>query len=270
MTVDLIRHFEGLRIQESQQSHLSNYADLLGHTFQKFKPTVEYLNWLYFKNPRGPLVGFDAFDGEKLVGHYACIPTKFQGFKRNSLLSLNTATHPEYQGRGIFQILASNTYASAEKDFANVVGVANNNSLGGFVRKLGFQKIGNLELRFGFLNRQFEGSRVFTDDDLNWRTSCPERPMKIRKIKPGLNVASVKVSAYLPSLQSFIFQTGATPGERQFPKLGMTLDWRRDYTPIIKLPNKFKPSPLALIFKPLQETDATRISSFAFPDFDAY
>jgi hypothetical protein len=40
--------------------------------------------------------------------------------------------------------------------------------------------------------------------------------------------------------------------------------------PVFKLPKRFKPSPLVLIFKPLLEGDSNLLTSFSFPDFDAF
>ena len=59
--------FKGLEIIEVRQASVTDYANLLARSFNGFKPSVEYLNWLYFENPRGEVKGFDAFDGEKLV-----------------------------------------------------------------------------------------------------------------------------------------------------------------------------------------------------------
>ena len=79
-----------------QPSAVKDYSALLSKSFQNFNPSISYLNWLYFENPRGRVCGFDAYDGETLVAHYACIPIKIEGFRLNSLLSLNTATHPQF------------------------------------------------------------------------------------------------------------------------------------------------------------------------------
>lgn len=95
---------------------LSTYAELFSRCFPKSaRFTVEYLDWLYCKNPDGLAIGFDAWDGERLAAHYVCVPAKvsLSGCDVNAMLSLNTATHPEYQGRGLFTKLAQLTYADA-------------------------------------------------------------------------------------------------------------------------------------------------------------
>ena len=59
---------------------------------------------VYKLNPDGYAIGFNAWSGSTLVGQYACIPSRIQiqGSIARAMLSLNTATHPEYEGKGIF------------------------------------------------------------------------------------------------------------------------------------------------------------------------
>jgi hypothetical protein len=262
--------YQDLQIRAVRSSALPNYSDLLSQTFQGFKPSTDYLEWLYYKNPRGKVVGFDAFDGVRLVAHYVCIPIKIQGFLHNSLLSLNTATLPTHQGRGLFRLLAERTFESAAATYANVIAVANAKSLGGFTKHLGFSSMGNLELRFGALARKFEGSRIYSKDDLIWRGSCPDRLTRVSPMGPGSYLVSVKPLKIAPEFQAIVYEEFSNLGSRQNNKLGITLDWRRGTHPKLKLPKHLKPSPLQLLFKPLLEPDSNVLTSFSFPDFDAF
>jgi GNAT superfamily N-acetyltransferase len=67
---------------------------------------ARYLRWLYVENPGGFAVGFDAWEGERLAAQYVAVPIKvvIAGSTTSALLSLNTATHPEFQGRGFAQL----------------------------------------------------------------------------------------------------------------------------------------------------------------------
>ena len=262
--------FKGLQLKEVSRSSVGDYASLLSQSFVGFKPSVDYLNWLYFENPRGRVKGFDAFDGGKLVGHYACIPIKINGYKGDSLLSLNTATHPDYQGRGLFSALASKTFESVSTTYANVIGVANAKSIGGFVKHLGFEKIGNLDLRFGSLEHPADGRRCYSREELEWRISCPGRKLELSEIGSNNYLVSTRIKRYLPELKAIVSVTPFEVSTGVTSSLGMTLDWRRGVEPVFKLPEFLKPSPLALIYKPLLEIDSTILKSFSFPDFDAY
>jgi len=105
--------------------------------------TEGYLRWQYIDNPDGLVVGFNAWDGDVLAAHYACMPVMMEG--ERWLWSLNTATHPDYRGQGLFPRLAEMTYERGKQEgFAAVIGVANAMSASGFVRKLGFTELGRL------------------------------------------------------------------------------------------------------------------------------
>jgi len=270
VSAEIKGEYKNFQIVPIRKSAISDYSELLSASFQKFYPSPSYLNWLYFENPRGPVCGYDAYDGDVLVAHYACIPVKINGYQSNSLLSLNTATHPNYQGRGLFKVLANNTFESVSTSFANVIGVANSKSVGGFVKHLGFESIGNLELRIGRLSRLTEGARCYSKEELEWRVKCPGRPLKISPLTSGTNLLSVKPFRWAPSLNSVVFEEGRLANVPDLNRIGMTLDWRRGVNPFLKLPSRFKPSPLVVIYKPLVESDSTKLSSLSFPDFDAF
>jgi hypothetical protein len=267
---DDVFQFNGLQIRPVSASSVRQYSELLATSFRSFKPSLTYLNWLYFENPRGSVRGYDAYDGETLVAHYACIPFRINAFEHNSLLSLNTATHPDYQGRGLFRVLANRTFESVSETFANVIGVANSQSVGGFVKHLGFREIGNLDLRIGRLSRQIEGSRVYSNADLAWRSKCPGRPLSVFSLGSNVNLVTTKPYKLAPKLQAIVFEEGLSVKNSLPEKIGITLDWRRGANPVLKLPKGLKPSPLVLIFKPLLESDSELLTSFSFPDFDAF
>ena len=97
----------------ADESSIQKYIELFAACFpgaSHYK--AEYLRWLYRANPAGAVVGFDAWDGEILAAHYACVPARMLigGRACRALLSLNTATHPSYQGKGLFTKLAAATY----------------------------------------------------------------------------------------------------------------------------------------------------------------
>ena len=184
--------FKEFNILPIDQSRISDYISLFDDAYPNFSPTQEYLRWLYFENPLGNVIGFDAYDEDKIISHYACIPTKVDGFEGLSLLALNTATHPKYQGRGLLKVLANRTYEFAGDNFAGVFGVANSKAVNALVRHLNFVQLGNLELRFGNLFRTHVGSRVYSEREIAWRSRCPGKALKRKKIMPALEKVTTK------------------------------------------------------------------------------
>ena len=171
------------RLVESDYAQLQSYAELLNASFPQARPfTVEYLDWLYNKNPAGQAVGYDAWFGEQLAAHYVTVPVylMLEGEVSKGLLSLNTATHEAHRGKGLFTELAKRTYAAAqEQGLSAVVGVANGNSAPGFIKKLAFSPICTLDAYIGMGNPAFSAAealhqassfrRHWTADELRWR-----------------------------------------------------------------------------------------------------
>ena len=268
----MILDYRGLTIHPVAPSSLSKYLDLFKASFPRFKTSVEYIDWLYFKNPNGPAVGFDAYDGELLVAHYVCIPIWIDGYQKPSLLALNTATHPKYQGRGLLKVLANNTYGKYENEFSCVVGVANAQAIKPLTKHLGFEHIGDLELRFGSLDSSSRGRRTYSSDEVRWRANCPKRSLSTRLYRGQ----TIKFTRRLHGIFPINALCPVRGGESQSPKLltfmdrlGVTLDWRRNFKPKLFLPKRLKPSPLSFVFRPLSESDSSRLVAWTFPDFDA-
>jgi hypothetical protein len=268
----MINEYVGLTIRPVNSDSLPMYLELFKASYPDYKGSLEYLQWLYFQNPNGNVVGYDAYDKELLIAHYVCIPIWIDTFEKPSLLSLNTATHPKYQGRGLLKVLANNTFEVSQEDFACVVGVANANSIGPLTKHLGFEHIGNLELRFGFFDFNRLGRRNFTEQESLWRSESPGKSLEMKFYVGGFVRFTRRLYGVLP-ITAFCpvgEQVLETPkSTRIFKKFGFTLDWRREQKPRIFLPKIFKPSPLSLIFRGLSESDSTRLATWTFPDFDA-
>ncbi len=145
------------------------------HTFN----TDGFRQW-YLNNPMGKVISFNAFYGDKLVAHYACIPYKMEigGRVTTGLFDMATVTHPDHRGKGLFKKLATTTYEYAkEQGFEFVLGVANANSFPGYMKYFPFTFVGQLEVKMG-LGTKIESDgdktyKVFWDkDSFNWRLKC--------------------------------------------------------------------------------------------------
>ena len=274
---------------------LAQYGALFAACFpgtDKF--TSSYLDWLYVANPDGPAVGFDAWDGERLAAHYACIPARawIEGRQTLVLLSLNTATHPDYQGQGLFTKLAAATFeAGAAAGFDGVYGVANANSTPGFIRKLGFQLVRPLEARIGLggfhhghkapaSTLSFE--RSWTTQALAWRCANPHNPVWRKTNGKRQQFHAAAFGLRLPAYAELPCKRGADPDADSIgaPRLsaarlflGLNPDESSNYWNYASIPQRLRPSPLNLIYRSfvprVAALDPSRIQ-FTFLDFDAY
>ncbi len=272
----------------------SEYTGLFAKCFPAaHKYSRSYLDWLYSCNPDGQVVGFDARDGDRLAAHYVCIPVRAQvgGQEVRVLLSLNTATHPDYQGKGLFTQLAERTYAAgAASGYDCVYGVANANSTPGFIRKLKFQLVGPLQAMVGIgsLGVDFmrldgvQFRRSWNANALAWRCASPVGPVTIRTqqdckifLTPALFGGTCLATAEIDEASiadDLVDTTGSfTSPIRLF--IGMIPPIAQRRSLYIDIPQSLRPSPLNLIYRSLSERvksiDADNVF-FSFLDFDAY
>lgn len=257
--------------------------------------TRDYLQWLYADNPSGHVIGFNAWAGDVLAGHYAVIPidADVQGRRVRGSLSLNTAVHPEHQGKGLFTLLAGRTYELAsDSGIDHVIGVANANSTPGFVKKLQFQLVRPLDVfvlwRSARRVEEEPGARpawrrAWDDGSLGWRLSNPSVRYSVRERcgcrqllaptdRPGV-YAVLKMDRLRPGLARIpsSIQRGPLAGIQVW--MGLSRYMRPPALGRVRLPERLRPSPLNLIFRDL--TSAGRALDpadveFEALDFDAY
>jgi GNAT superfamily N-acetyltransferase len=270
-------------------ARIAEYAALFHRCFPAATHfTADYLRWLYAENPDGEVLGFDAWDGNMLAAHYVCIPARarIDGESCRVLLSLNTATAPDYQGQGLFTRLASLTCErAAAEGFRAVYGVANANSTPGFVRKLGFTLVGPLEACVGVgpLVRGdwapalagLEFCREWSAAALAWRLRNPAAPVAA---SARANGTAFHVRARWPLLSGYaeLPLQGASQGGgasllRVF--VGCLPQGLRRSPAWLPIPGFLKPSPLNLIYRDLQAPGFAPAAGrvlLGFPDFDAF
>jgi GNAT superfamily N-acetyltransferase len=268
-------------------AQLDAYCALLNATFatDKFNPAA--LAWRYRDNPAGTVVGADAWDGERLAAHYVACPleARIDGELVRGLVSLNTATHPDYQGQGLFTRLAEHAYGlGRDAGYGFVIGVANASSTPGFLRKLAFQDAGRLHAgvlarppsRFETAAVQYQGA--WREDLLAWRLANPDGHYTTAR-RGGLTC--VWARTHLPFVQcgAFLPYSGDLKGVGSAPMaatlfLGLEPRMQLGRQGFLPIPERLRPSPLNLIWRPLGEAapktlrpDAVAIN---FLDFDPY
>lgn len=106
--------------------------------------SLAFWRWKHVQNPFGPSPVLLAFDGDRLVGLRAFMRWEWRagGMDFKAVRAVDTATHPEYQGRGIFKTL---TLALRDEMAAEgvhfVYNTPNEQSRPGYV-KMGWSTVG--------------------------------------------------------------------------------------------------------------------------------
>jgi GNAT superfamily N-acetyltransferase len=268
---------------------IATYSSLLSEVFGKPQLfTGKYIRWQYVDNPDGNIVGFNAYDGETLAAHYVTQPMEavIRGVKRKGLLSLNTATHPQHQGKGLFVKLANQTYEyAADHGYDFVIGVANQNSVHGFTKKLGFQSVGQLNALLGMGALPYTSDlsgfsyyKEWSPEALAWRM---KNPCNRYGVSDGNPLAVSSATAY-PMISATLGTFARnkyplTPHPSSFSVLNLWIGANRNITSktnlYFNIPNRLRPAPLYLIFKALNSSigplDFDDVY-FQALDFDAY
>jgi GNAT superfamily N-acetyltransferase len=266
---------------------LEKYVELFSESFPGVtKYDLTYLAWQYCRNPNGAPLGFDALVGGRVVAHYVCIPMsmRVKGRPQRALLSLNTATHPAFQGKGLFTRLASATYDEARQlGFQFVYGVANSNSTPGFLKKLAFQLVEPLQAGFVLGRLPRLGNDETLDlapnwdcDSLAWRLENPAGQYH-RSHSNWIAAATGRAG-----IESYAIVSGAILSEVRTLRaasrfrlrlyLGTTgsMAWRGSW--LAPIPKALRPSPLNLIYRAIgPDVPATiRQSRIGALEFDPY
>lgn len=246
------------------------------------KLSPEFLKWQYLDNPLGEVLSFNAWaeDGE-MAGHYATIPVKMMlgGKIEKGLLSLNTATHPKHQGKGLFTKLASATYAYAkENGYKFVIGVANANSTHGFLKKLGFYMVAPLEVKVGLgsafanVDRTEKNYCYYDQETLKWRLACPSFSYSLKgnailgnRNEPCFKTYVASIPAGVDVNKLGLKEKGSLFGLY----IGLGIKTGGCY---VNLPKFIKRSPFNLIFKDLTDGELPVITKdnifFQLLDYD--
>lgn len=270
---------------DGNPANLPSYVKLFEDAFGGTQITPEFLDWQYNQNPNGSVVGFDAVLEGELAAHYATIPmaARLGGRLARGLLSINTATHPQHQRQGLFPRLAEMSYARGrEMGYEFVVGVANDNSVYGFTKKLGFQSVAPLEMRVVTSVCVREPAEPldyvgeWSAEALRWRMANPHRRYSVRRRGEVAQIfgRTNRFPALVGQVPVDRAPHDAPPADARPFNLWLGLDSRVRWGRTLQLPvpKALRPVGLTLIFRDLAGAGKIdpRATAFWAMDFDAY
>jgi GNAT superfamily N-acetyltransferase len=106
--------------------------------------TAGFFAWKHENNPFGPSLALVAEADDRIVGFRTFMRWRFvrHGHAVHAVRAVDTATHPDHQGRGIFRRLTlAALEAAADSDIDLVFNTPNSRSLPGY-RKMGWSAVG--------------------------------------------------------------------------------------------------------------------------------
>jgi GNAT superfamily N-acetyltransferase len=107
--------------------------------------TPELFRWKHAENPFGPSFMLVAESGGRIVGLRAFMRWRFEvgGRRLSAVRAVDTATHPDYQGRGIFSRLTMEALDALRDEVDLVFNTPNEKSLPGYL-KMGWRSVGKV------------------------------------------------------------------------------------------------------------------------------
>jgi hypothetical protein len=155
----------------------------------------DFLNWQYLKNPTGPAIITSCRSklDNSLVGIYIVNPVNLvsKGKIIKSALSLNTFTRKDFRGLGLFPKMASICYEESRKrGIQCIIGFPNDNSYTGFIKKLDFKDLGEINQIVKLLK--------LSEIVKSYFTIFQKKALKIETAKTQLyNISNVEINILL-------------------------------------------------------------------------
>lgn len=191
--------FELQATDSPNEELLNKYEDLYRVVFNENIPE-KYLTWKHYKNPMGKSIIAYAFNNEKKLiaarAFWRCDLIR-NGKNIKALQPCDTATHPNYQRKGLFTKLTLLAIDKAkENNYEVLFNFPNNNSKPGYI-KLGWKEVARLEYYFKpisylrFLKRLiFKYSQIkkipFPNNNFRFGT-CSKKENKIFLLNKNVN-----------------------------------------------------------------------------------
>ena len=145
---------EDLQIREATDDDLPAILELLQSSLG-WVPDEQYAafyRWKHHDNPFGRSPAWVALDQDRIVGLRVWLRWRFTQHGRvwDAVRAVDTATHPDYQGQGIFRRLTTSSVDRlATEGVAHVFNTPNEQSRPGYL-KMGWEQVGKLPVGVRF------------------------------------------------------------------------------------------------------------------------
>ncbi len=147
-------HSDSLEIRAAVDDDLPQILDLLQSSLG-WVPDEQYAafyRWKHHDNPFGRSPAWVAVADERIVGLRVWLRWRFRrgGRSWDAVRAVDTATHPDHQGRGIFRRLTTSSVQTlTEQGVAHVFNTPNEQSRPGYL-KMGWEEVGKLPVGVRF------------------------------------------------------------------------------------------------------------------------
>ena len=193
-----------MTIREAEESDVFGILEVLKASLgeESSKKNLEVWNYKHTKNPFGSSLVLIAENDRKIVGVRAFMRWEWRSKDRTfkSYRAVDTATHPDYQGKGIFKSLTLKALLYAEAEGGDFVfNTPNTQSKPGYL-KMGWEEVGKLKVKLVPLP-YFAWKSKYPDyqQNINWTEKGIEKLLKIYN-----NELRLRKNLYTPKSREFL------------------------------------------------------------------
>jgi GNAT superfamily N-acetyltransferase len=225
--VSKVSRSTGIEIRHYRQDDEGPVLDLLRSTLGDgpagHRPP-EFFRWKHAQSPFGPSYMLVAETEERIVGLRAFMRWRFRAGEDvvRAVRAVDTATHPEYQGRGIFSRLTRRAVDELRTDVDLVFNTPNRNSLPGYL-KMGWRIVGRIPVDVR-VRRPIPVMRGFRQLR---STAAPARP------RPEVRAESAEEALSDPSVATLLAEAEESGRRLVTPLSGEYLGWRYGSAPLL-------------------------------------
>ena len=113
-----------------------------------------YFRWKYLEGPAGQAMSYVARKEGRIAAYYGVLPEHYMvdGVRTIVYQSMDTMTHPEHRGQGLFPRLAKATYARVQESTGglHLIGYPGPTAIKGFTKRLGWSCL--VEMKYHFVH----------------------------------------------------------------------------------------------------------------------
>ncbi|QOI97873.1 MAG: GNAT family N-acetyltransferase [Flammeovirgaceae bacterium] len=214
-----------MEIRPAQEGDIPAIVELLKLSLgeSRMPKSEAFWRWKHLENPFGKSPVLLAIEGDKLIGVRAFIRWEWkQGDKiYKTVRAVDTATHPEHQGKGIFKKLTLDlVHQCREEGIDFIFNTPNTNSKPGYL-KMGWSALGRLNINFRPVFRLLTRTASDFEEQFRWNEEAVNRLQY-------LSSSNVMVTHHKPGF--FHWRYGSNPNVRYYmagnEKVGLYIIFR--------------------------------------------
>jgi GNAT superfamily N-acetyltransferase len=184
----------------------------------------EFFRWKHYDNPFGESFVLVAEAEGQIVGVRALMRWRFQteGVPVSAVRAVDTATHPDWQGRGLFSRLTRDAVEQLRQDTDFIFNTPNDKSLPGYL-KMGWRVVDDMRISVN-IRRPIRFARSIRS--LNG-SAAPATP------RPAIDALSAADAIELPGVESLLATSMPIGRRLATPKDIAYLRWRYGAAPLL-------------------------------------